>query len=145
MAAGQHNRDRRALLAAALGVPFVPSAVSVEAPGPLHRVLPGPPPRAGEDWEAALAAVRAAEARLARVESATAGYRFDEEEAVLPAFEAACDAVSGAVREAMGVAAPDWAGFSAKLELVFDYELEPHSVDEEVLAGIRADLRRLVG
>lgn len=38
---------------------------------------------------------------------------------------------------------PDLAAFSAKLELFFEHELEPHSVDEKVLAAIRGDVRRL--
>lgn len=62
---------------------------------------------------------------------------------MLPAHMAACSALAAAVRRAMGVAAPDWAGLAVKLELLLGYEAEPYSLDEEVLAAVRADLGRL--
>jgi len=37
----------------------------------------------------------------------------------------------------------DFAAFGSKLELFFEHELEPHSVEEAVLAAIRKDVRRL--
>jgi len=43
----------------------------------------------------------------------------------------------------MGVAAPDWAGFGVKLGLLLAHEIEPLSVDEEVVAALRDDMRRL--
>lgn len=82
MAAGQHNLSRRAVLGGAAGVPLLPK----EGAPPPGFTRFSSPAKAGEDWAAAVAAVRAAEARLARVEAASAGYRFDEEEAVLPAY-----------------------------------------------------------
>jgi len=145
MAAGQLNRERRALLGAAVSIPFVSAPEAVEARGPLHRVSPGPPPPPGEEWDAALAAFRTAEEGLRRVEAACAGYRFDEEEAVLPGHRAAAEALSAAVRRVIGAAAPDVAALAVKVELVFAHEVEPHSVDEEVIAAVRGDLRRLAG
>jgi len=79
------------------------------------------------------------------VEAACAGYRFDEEEAVLPGHRAAAEALSAAVRRVIGAAAPDVAALAVKVELVFAHEVEPHSVDEEVIAAVRGDLRRLAG
>jgi hypothetical protein len=96
-------------------------------------------------WEHALAAFRSAEAELRGMERATAGGSAEEEEVWLPVYEARLDAFGGAVRGVMLAGAPDFAAFASKLELFFAHELEPHSVDEDVLAAIRADARRLAG
>jgi hypothetical protein len=78
-------------------------------------------------------------------ERATAGGSVEEEEVWLPVYEARLDAFGGAVRGVMLAAAPDFAAFASKLELFFEHELEPHSVDDEVLAAIRSDAERLAG
>jgi hypothetical protein len=145
MADGQHNPTRRALLGAAVGVPLSLGTGAAEARGPLHQASPGPPPRPGEErWAEALAAFRAAEAELRGVERATAGGSAEEEEIWLPLYEARLDEMSGAVRAMMVAPAPDLGAFAVKLELLFEHELEPHSADEEVLAVVLADVRRLV-
>ena len=90
-----------------------------------------------------LAAFRSAEAEMRAVERATAGYSAEDEDAVLAVYEDRLDRGSAAVRRVMLADAPDFLGFAEKLELFVDHELEPHSVDEEVLAAIRADARRL--
>jgi hypothetical protein len=79
------------------------------------------------------------------IEAATAGYSLEDEEALLPTHEAACDAMEAALGRLMLVAAPDLAAFAAKLELFFKHELEPNSVEEDILAAIRGDVRRLAG
>jgi hypothetical protein len=79
------------------------------------------------------------------MERATSGSSADQEEIWLPAYEARLDAFGGAVRGVMLAGAPDFAAFASKLELFFEHELEPNSVENEVLAAIRGDARRLAG
>jgi hypothetical protein len=93
----------------------------------------------------ALAAFRSAETEMRAVERATAGGSAEEEEVWLPVYEARLDAFGGAVRGVMLAAATDFAAFADKLELFFEHELEPHSVEEDILAAIRTDARRLAG
>jgi len=82
---------------------------------------------------------------MRRFERATAGSSAEEEEIWLPAYEARLDAFGGAVRRVMLVPAPDFAAFASKLELFFEHELEPHSIEDDLLAAIRADARRVGG
>lgn len=93
----------------------------------------------------ALAAFHSAEAEMRAFERATAGGSAEEEEVWLPVYEDRLEAFSSAVRGVMLARAPDFAGFAAKLELLFEHELEPHSVDEDCLAAVLADARRLAG
>jgi hypothetical protein len=139
----QLNLTRRALLGAACA-PLVGDACAAEAPGPLHHASHGPPPRLGEDWEEALAAVRAAQALVAEVEAATAGASVAEEEKWLPRHDAACARMEAAVARAVGVAAPDLPAFAAKLELLFAHGVEPGAIEETWLAAIGEDARRLL-
>ncbi|HEX8241045.1 MAG TPA: hypothetical protein VF574_15025 [Allosphingosinicella sp.] len=141
MAADDHNPSRRALLGAAVGFPFLGAATAEEAPPPGFTRSPSPA-KAGEDWSIALAAFRAAEAEVRAVERATAGSSAEEEEAWLPVYEARLEALGGAVRAVMHAPAPDFAAFADKLDLFLEHELEPHSVDDEVLAAIREDAGR---
>lgn len=166
MAAGRHDPSRRALLGAAVALPLIVAADDAgEAQGPLHHASPDgccaagsgsrhapgmatrlhPPPRPGEEWQTALAAFRAAAAKVLEIEAATAGYGFEEEEALLPAHDASCEAMDAALRRMLFVPAPDLAALAVKLELFFDHALEPHSVEEDVVAAIRADAGRLAG
>jgi hypothetical protein len=135
---------RRALLGAGVSLTFAQGAGAEEAPPPPFGWSPSPA-KAGEEWEAALADFRTAEEGLRRVEAACAGYRLDEEAAVLPGHMAACEALSAAVRRVIGTGVPDWAAFAVKVELLFAHEVEPHSIDDEVIAAVREDLRRLAG
>ena len=144
MAAGEHNPSRRALLGAAVGIPLLASAVPEEAPPPGFTRSPSPA-KAGEDWARALSAFRAAEAELRGLERATAGQSAEEEEALQEVYDAHGDSFGGAVRGVMLAGAPDLAAFAAKLELFCEHEVEPHSVDEEVLAAVMGDARRLAG
>ena len=79
------------------------------------------------------------------MERATAGGSAEEEEVWLPVYEARLDGLGGAVRGVMLAAAPDFAAFASKLELFFEHELEPNSIDEDILAAIRGDALRLAG
>lgn len=144
MADGQHNPSRRALLGGALGFPLLGGAGGEGAPPPGYARSPSPA-NAGEDWSRALHTFRSAEAEVRTMERATVGGSAEEEEVWLPAYEARLDALGASVRRVMLAAAPDFAAFASKLELFFGHEIEPHSVDEEVLWAIRADARRLAG
>jgi DNA-directed RNA polymerase alpha subunit len=79
------------------------------------------------------------------LERATAGQSAEAEEALQAVYDDRVDAFGGAVRRVMLAGAPDFAAFAAKLELFFEYELEPDSVDEDCLAAMLADARRLAG
>ncbi len=135
------------MLGGAVGIPFIADAGVLEAGGPLHQPSPlataGPPPRSGEEWSKALTAFRSADAEIRGFERATAGSSAEAEEVWLPVYEDQLDAFCSAVRGVMLAGAPDFAAFASKLELFFDHELEPHSVDEDILAALRADTRRL--
>jgi hypothetical protein len=144
MAADDHNPSRRALLGAAVGIPLIAGVGAEEAPPP-HSVRSPSPAKAGEDWSITLAAFQAAEAELRGLEWATAGQSAEEEDALQEVYDDRVDAFGGAVRGVMLAAAPDLAAFAAKLELFFEHEVEPHSVDDEVMAAIRGDARRLAG
>jgi hypothetical protein len=61
----------------------------------------------------------------------------------LPVYEERLEVHSRAVRGLMLAAAPDFGAFARKLSLFFDHELEPNSVDEDIVAALRADTRRL--
>jgi len=136
--------SRRALLGGAVGFPLLGAKGTEEAPPPGFTRSPSPA-KAGEDWSIALAAFHSAEAEMRAFERATAGGSAEEEEVWLPVYEARLDAFGGAVRAVMRVPAPDFAAFAAKLELFFEHEIEPHSVDEECLAAVLADVQRLAG
>jgi hypothetical protein len=150
MAAGDHNPSRRALLGAAVGLPLLPrhceerSDAAIQCGVGVSSGLLRSARNDGE-WQAALAAVEAAQAAVWEIEAATAGYGLEDEEALLPAHEAACDAMEVALGRMLLAPAPDLAAFAAKLELFFEHELEPHSVGEDVLAAIRGDAARLAG
>ncbi|HYW15472.1 MAG TPA: hypothetical protein VE891_04870 [Allosphingosinicella sp.] len=142
MAADDRNPSRRALLGAAVGIPLLGVAGAEGAP-PLGFARSPSSANPGEDWSLALAAFHSAEAEMRGFERATAGSSAEEEEVWLPVYEARLDAFGGAVRGVLLAAAPDFAAFASKLELFFDHELEPNSVDEDILAALRADTRRL--
>ncbi|HEX8063906.1 MAG TPA: hypothetical protein VF535_11900 [Allosphingosinicella sp.] len=125
-----------------MGIPLVARVGPEEAPPPPFGRSPSPA-KAGEDWERALAAFRSAEAEIRGFERATAGSSAEAEEVWLPVYEARLEAFDGAVRGVMLAAAPDFAAFASKLELFFEHELEPDSIDDEVLAAIRGDAARL--
>jgi len=142
--------SRRALLGGAVAAPLLPRHPGLD-PGsgsqPSGQGARWTPDqvRGDGEWSEAFAAFRAAEAEVRAVERATAGSSAREEEVWLPVYEARLDAFGGAVRGVMLAAAPDFAAFASKLELFFEPGLEPHSVEEEVLAAIRGDARRLAG
>ena len=147
MAAGQHNPSRRALLGAAVGLPLIAAADGAGATtGPLHHAAHGPPPRPGEEWGKALAAFEAARAAVREIEAATAGYGFEDEEALLPAHDAACEAMEAALQHMLFVPAPDLRALGIKFEAAFDHELESSALHGELrYPAILQDIVRLSG
>lgn len=142
--------SRRALLGAAVALPLLPRHCdeAIQCGGGVGAgLLPPDQVRGRKDggWAQALAAFKAAEAEMRAVERATAGGSAEEEGVLLPVYEARLEAFGGAVRALILVPSPDFAAFAQKLDLFFEHELEPHSVEEEVLAAVRADVRRLAG
>ena len=77
-----------------------------------------------------------------KIEAATAGCGFDEEEALLPAHDSACGSTEAALRRMLLAPVPDLTGFAAKLELFFEHEIEPHSVDRDPQAVLEIGPRR---
>ncbi|HMC93080.1 MAG TPA: hypothetical protein VKI45_11525 [Allosphingosinicella sp.] len=141
---------RRALLGAALGVPLSchPELGSGSSPPPAERATSWTLKQVqgdGEDaWARALAAFRAAEAEVRRIEAATAGRSAAEEEAWLPRHDAACAAMDDALDRLMALPAPTHTALAAKLELLFAHAVEPGAVDDAVTAALLTDSRRLL-
>jgi hypothetical protein len=151
MAAGQHNPTRRALLGAAMGVPLSRSlprhceersdeAIQgpALAPGGLLRSARND----GGGFGAALAAFRAAQAEVAAIEAATAGRSAAEEEAWLPAHDAACAAMEAALAALLALPAPNLPAFAVKLDLLFTHRVEPGAADEADIRSALGDARR---
>ena len=142
--------SRRTVLGAAVGLPLLPrhceerSDEAIQCGGGGGAGLLRSARNDGE-WAHALAAFRAAEAEVRGFERATAGASAEAEEVWLPVYEARLEAHSRAVRGVMLAAAPDFAAFARKLSLFFEHELEPNSVDEDIVAALKADTRRLAG
>jgi hypothetical protein len=103
-----------------------------------------PPPRSGEEWEKALAAFEAAGAEVREIEAATAGYGLEEEEeALLPVYDAACEAVEGAFGRMLAVPAPHVAALAVKFEAAFAHELKSSPDDDPRFAALLRDIVRL--
>lgn len=148
--------SRRAVLGAAVALSFDTGLRQAqpllrmsggEAEGPLHPPSPlaaaGPPPRSGEEWDAALAAFEAAEAAVGEIEAATAGYSLEEEEALLPAHEAACDAMEAALGRLLLVPVPHLAALAVKFEAAFAHELQASPDDDLRFRALLQDIIRL--
>lgn len=91
------------------------------------RWTPDPPDqvrgRGDGEWDGALAAFEAARAAVWEIEAATAGYALEDEEALLPAHDAACEAMEAALQHMLFVPAPDLRALGIKFEAAFDHEL----------------------
>ena len=149
MAAGQLNRERRALLGAALALPLVrhsgldPSpAVSAAAPPRPSGRSPSPA-KAGEEWHAALAAYLAAEAAVAGEEGRMAGASFAEAEAAQEGYDGLGTAMDEALPRLFAAAVPDVGALAVKLELFAAHEAPDLDQEGGALAAIAADARQL--
>jgi hypothetical protein len=149
MADGQHNPSRRALLGATVGLPLIGAVGAEEAPPPSFAIGCGgspSPANAGEEWEKALAAFEAAQAAVWEIEAATAGGSAEEEEALLPAHEAACEAMEAALQRMLFVPAPHLLALGIKFEAAFADELTSAVLNGELrFPAIMQDIIRLHG
>lgn len=120
MVAQRHNPSRRALLGAALAIPFV----GREAPPPASGRSPSPA-KAKEDraWRAAAAAAQRAEAAFREIERRSAGASHAEQLALEEPFGERLDGLYAAIRRVMAVPAPDVAALALKISLVVDHEV----------------------
>ncbi|HYE29302.1 MAG TPA: hypothetical protein VEA61_13865 [Allosphingosinicella sp.] len=154
MAAAQLNPTRRSLLGAAVGSSLVPDALTASfrrTPESTclareeERWIPDQV-RDDEQWQSALAAFEAAAAEVRAIEAATAGYRFEEEEAVLPAHDAACAAMEAALQRMLFVPAPHLGALGIKFEAAFAHELASAVQHGELrFPAIMQDILRLHG
>jgi hypothetical protein len=90
-------------------------------------------------------AFREAREGVVGVERRSAGRSVEEEDAWMPAYEAACAAMEGALGRVLLVPAPDLDAPGEKIGLVFEFAVEPGAVEEAVVAALMADVRRLGG
>jgi hypothetical protein len=158
MAARDHKPSRRALLGAAVAIPFVPLSRHCEGPGP----EPGDAAiqaSASDDtgagllrsarndggWAAALAALRAAEEALRAFEARTAGAPDEEQEAVELEMDERLEALGPALLRLLKAPAPDLAGLVVKIETIVAHEAWSVSGGEDCLDGLCRDARRLAG
>jgi hypothetical protein len=98
---------------------------------------------AGEEWSTALAAFEAAAARVREIEAATAGYGLEDEEALLPAHDAACEAMEAALQRMLFVPAPHLPALGIKFEAAFDHELKSEPDDDLRFRALFMDIIRL--
>jgi hypothetical protein len=143
MAAGRHNLTRRALLGVVAGVCVAPSASRAQ-----NRPLATRPASRGRRWEAALAAFRGAEARLADFAACVA--RLAPERRAFPACEPLEERFNdlecvrlAALRRLLRAPAQDLAAFSLKIDLAIDDQAWELTDAEPCLATLKADARRL--
>jgi hypothetical protein len=113
----------------------------------MHRpgtVQPDHQVRDDEEWQAALSAFEAAQAKIREIEAATAGYAFEDEEALLPEHDAACEAMEVALQRMLLVPAPHLYALGLKFEAAFEHELRSSSLDDEPrYRAIMQDIVRL--
>ena len=115
------------------------------AAGPLHRASHGPPPRAGQDleWGAALAAFEDASAVVEGVSAAGRGLSFEAQEALQGRFDAAGEAMEGALGRLLLAPAPGLLAVLAKVRLIIAHEAATLDGGEGCLGAVERDLVRL--
>lgn len=98
------------------------------------------------EWDRALAVFEAAQAAVREIEAATAGGSAEEEEALLPAHEAACEAMEVALQRMLFVPAPHLLALGIKFEAAFADELTSAVLNGELrFPAIMQDIIRLHG
>lgn len=147
MAAGQHNPSRRALLGAAVALPFVGSEAVLRVANPLHHspAANGPPPRPGEElsWQRLLADFAAAEAAAKDVELRSALGSTAVQFALEAEYGERLDAMYAALWRLLRAPSPDLAAFATKIVLAIDHEVATLTGGEACLAAIRREARAL--
>lgn len=135
MSEREHNPSRRAVLGAAVMLPFDQGLRHAQ---PLLRMSGDQAP-----WDRALAAYRAAEADLRECERRTAGAPWAEQEAVEEEFGDRLDALYAALRRLLRASAPDVGALALKIDLGIEHEVATLNGGEACLAAIRRDAWRL--
>jgi hypothetical protein len=152
MSVAEHNPSRRALLGAAVALPFVggiPAKAGIHLADARGSWIPdqvrddGKRGREDGKWERAWRAFAAAEAALRACERRTAGAPWAQQDAVEEEYGACLDALYAALRRLLRIPAPDLAALAAKIELVIDHEVATLTGGEACLAALRRDARRL--
>ncbi len=138
MAGVRPDRERRALLGAAVGLPLLREAGGGAGGGQFRETVP----LCGA-WARALAAYRAAEAEVRGFEAATAGQSADEEERLEGVHAGLGDAMYDALRALLGAPAPDVGALAVKLDLAVAHEVGTLEGGAACLAAMRADAWRL--
>jgi len=165
MSARDLKPSRRALLGAAVAMPFV-GCGGGEAP-PLRfarscsgadcprqpAALPGEgrpehsPGNPGEDlgWREALSAFQKAEGALQAFLDRTAGAPDEEQDAVEAEMDERLDALGPALLRLLAAPAPDLAALVVKIETIIAHEAWSTSGGEDCLVELARDARRLAG
>jgi hypothetical protein len=156
MAARDHKPSRRALLGAAVAIPFVPlsrhceerSDAAIQAGGGDDAgagLLPPGRARGRNDgvWREALAGFRAAEGALREFLGRTAGAPDEEQEAVEREMDERLDALGPALLRLLGAPVPDLDALAVKIETIVAHEAFSVSGGEDCLADLCRDARRL--
>lgn len=143
MAARDHKPSRRALLGAAVAIPFVSISGGGRGSDAGSRI----PDRVRDDgeWVKALADLRRAEEELRAFEARTAGAPDEEQEAVEAEMDARLDALGPALLRLLAAPAPDLAALVVKIETIVAHEAFSTSGGEDCLEGLARDARRLAG
>jgi hypothetical protein len=150
MAAGEHNPSRRALLGAAVALPFArhPGLDPGSSSAPAGRAARGTPDQVrGEEeaWHRALAGFEQAEAELRAFERRTAGAPWEEQDRVERGMDERLDALGPALRRLLRTPAPHPSEFAAKIVLAVDHNVWELTGWEMCLAALKRDAIRLAG
>jgi hypothetical protein len=152
MSARDHKPSRRALLGAAVAIPFVPlsrhreersdAAIRIGAGDGLSSGLPRSARNDG-GWSEALAGLREAEGALQAFLDRTAGAPEEAQEAVEAEMDERLDALGPALLRLLAAPAPDLEGLAVKIETIVAHEAWSTTGSEECLADLARDARRL--
>ncbi|MGZ9014967.1 MAG: hypothetical protein ACXW26_00910 [Allosphingosinicella sp.] len=145
MAAAKHNPSRRALLGAAVALPFVGGGGLRPSLSPDTDSRSGIPDQVRDDgkWDRALATYEAVEAELRAFERRTGGAPWEEQEAVEREMDERLDALGPAMRRLMRMPAPDLRALAKKIELVVDHDVGSIDGGQACLATLKRDAKRL--
>jgi hypothetical protein len=154
VSAAEHNPSRRALLGAAVALPFVgrgdlghsresgnPSlSSSTDSRGWIPDQV-----RDDGKWASALAAFQAAEAELRAFERRTAGAPWEAQKAVEREMDERLDALGPALLRLLEAPAPDLEALAVKIELIIAHDAVSLSVGQGCLEDLARDARQLAG
>jgi hypothetical protein len=150
-----HKPSRRALLGAAVAIPFVGCGGELRhsresgnpAPSSAGEGRSGIPDQVRDDgaWSEALSGFREAEGALQAFLRRTAGAPDEEQDAVEAEMDERLDALGPALLRLLEAPAPDLEGLAVKIETIVAHEAWSTSGGEGCLADLARDARRLAG